>query len=214
MNIYIKWDNDTQEICLPINPAEVAIEGAMNNTSVTVHNLGEINLKGKRGLYSVAIESFFPSQTYEFEKASYRDPYEYYIPTITDIYENNTTVHLIITETDINGFYEIESWSHGPKEQGRDISYSIGFKEHRENTAASAGGSKRIIKAIKQNSVYSHKWRKGDTWQKVTKMYLGSSKSWKTQKTNNKKTINKAKKKHPKQKTAKALVGYKVVIKA
>jgi hypothetical protein len=70
------------------------------------------------------------------------------------------------------------------------------------------------------------KWKKGDTWQKVTKRALGKSDKWKTVKKDNAKVVSKAKKayiskykkahngKTPKKVDEKvALIGYKVVVK-
>lgn len=45
MDIYIKWDSDKKGFLLPINPEGFELSDSMNNTSVIVHNLGEINLK-------------------------------------------------------------------------------------------------------------------------------------------------------------------------
>ena len=50
MDIHIRWNNDAYGFIIPINPEEVMINVTMNNTSLNIHNLGEINLKGKRGL--------------------------------------------------------------------------------------------------------------------------------------------------------------------
>ena len=121
MDIYINWKNDTKSIRLPILPESFEISGSQNNQSVMVHNLGEINLKGKRGLYSIAIESFFPSQKLSFQHGKYRDPYDYYIAKLKHLYEKNTTVHLIITGTDISLFCTIENFSYGESERNGDV---------------------------------------------------------------------------------------------
>ena len=55
MDIYLNWDSDKKSILLPINPESFEISGTQNKQSTYVHNLGEINLKGKRGLYSITL---------------------------------------------------------------------------------------------------------------------------------------------------------------
>lgn len=205
MNIYLNWDNEKKSILLPINPSSFEISGSQNNQSVYVHNLGEINLKGKRGLYSITLESFFPVQKYDFSHGEYHDPYDYYCKKLKSLYEKNTTVHLIITETDINMFCTIESFTHGEADRSGDVKYSLSLKEYREVMA-----SKRM--STKKKEV-SYTWKKGDTWSKVVKKHLGSSSTWKQVRKSNMPVINKAKRKHPKAKEAAALVGYKVVIK-
>ena len=72
----------------------------------------------------------------------------------------------------------------------------------------------QAVRATKQVKTVTHKWKKGDTWQKLAKSNLGSSKNWKNVRKANLSVVKKAKKKHPKKKEKLALVGYKVVIKA
>lgn len=212
MNIYIKWDNDSRSIQIPILPESFMIEDSMNNTTVTIHNLGDINLKGKRGLYTISFDSFFPAQKYGFAKCTYKDPYDHYIKKLKNLFESNETLHLIITETNINAHFTIESFSYGHDEKTKDVQYSISFIEYRtiKTTAVGSSSKARTSKAVKAKTVT---WKKGDTWQKVTKKVLGSSKTYKTQKKNNNAVVKKAMKKHPKKKEKDALVGYKVVVK-
>ena len=205
MDIYLNWDNEKKSILLPINPESFEISGSQNNQSLYIHNLGEINLKGKRGLYTISIESIFPAQRYNFQHGEFHDPYDYYCKKIKSLYEKNTTVHLIITGTDINIFCTIETFTHGENDGSRDIKYTLALKEYREVVAA-----KRV--STKKKGA-THTWKKGDTWQKVVKKYLGSSKTWKTVRKNNITVVNKAKRKNSKKKETVALIGYKVVVK-
>lgn len=205
--MYIKWNNDKKSIRLPILPESFMVEGSQNNQSVMIHNLGEINLKGKRGLYSIAIESFFPHEKLSFQHGKFYEPYDYYIKKLKNLYEKNTTVHLIITGTDISLFCTIESFSWGEEDKSGDVKYSLALKEYREDALTST--SKRPTKQVETKSV---KWKKGDTWQKLTKSALGSSKDWKKVRKNNSSVIKKAIKKTGKKEKA-ALIGYKVVIK-
>ena len=124
MDIYIKWNNNKQSIQIPILPESFEIEGTNNNTTVTVHGLGDINLKGKRGLYSLSFESFFPKYALYCQRGSHHDPYTYYVKKLKALYENNTTVHVIITETDINGYFTVESFDYGHDDNPFKLTYS------------------------------------------------------------------------------------------
>lgn len=205
MDIYLNWDNEEKSMLLPVNPSSFEISGSQNNQSVYVHNLGEINLKGKRGLYSITLESFFPAREYDFLHGEYHDPYDYYCKKLKSLYEKNKTIHLIITGTDINMFCTIETFTHGETDRSGDVKYSLTLKEYREVMA-----SKRMSTKKKETT---YTWKKGDTWSKVVKKHLGSSSTWKQVRKANMSVVNKAKRKHPKQKEAVALIGYKVVIK-
>lgn len=211
MDIFIKWNDDSNGIQLPVNPSSFEIKSSMNNTSLYIHNLGEINLKGKRGLYSIGLESFFPAQKYDFCRCTPKKAYDYYITKLRKLYENNTTLHLIITDTEVNLYCTISDFAYGEEERNGDVKYSITFTEYREITSTRVSTKK---------STGSYTWKKGDTWSKVVKKKLGSSKTWKAVRKSNASVINKAKKaykkKYSKVKTVKevtALIGYKVVIK-
>lgn len=204
MNIYISWNNESSSFQLPINPSGFNVSASQNNTSLYVHNFGEINLKGKRGLYEITLESFFPAQNYYFCQCKPKKP-EYYIEKLKKLFARNETVHLVITDTEINMYCTIEAFSYGEEERNGDVKFSVSFKEFRE-----AGNKKRTT--TKKVSA-SYLWKKGDTWPKVVKKKLGSSSKWKTIRKNNISVIKKAMKKNPKIKESIALVGYEVVIK-
>ena len=218
MDIYIKWSNDTKEIHLPVNPDNFSRDGHQNNTSLYIHDLGEINLKGKRGLYQITISSFFPAQAYDFCKCTPEDPYDYYVKKLDNLFEKNTTIHLTITDTSINFYGTIEDFSCGEQDRSGDVFYMLAIKEFRDETTTD-----RVTKGSSSQSV---KWKKGDTWQLITKRALGKSDKWKKVKDDNKKTVSTAKKdyirdykkshnnKTPKKVDEKvALIGYKVVVK-
>ena len=209
MDIYIKWNDDKESLRLPVLPSSFELAGTQNNTSVNIHNLGELNLKGKRNLYTISFDSFFPCQHYEFCRCKPKS-IESYIKTLRTLFENNTTVHLIITESEVNMFCTIDSFNHGMSEKVQDVSYSLSFVEYRSVTE----GTRVVKSTVSTTKTTTHKWKKGDTWQKVTKKYLGSSKKWKTVKKNNASVIKKAKKKNKGKKEKVALIGYKVVVKA
>lgn len=215
MDIYIKWNNDKSGIRLPVNPENFDLSGSMNNTTVNIHNLGEIVLKGKRNLYSLSLSSFLPANKYNFLKGSFQDPL-ILNQKFKTLFENNETVHVVITDTDINGYFVFGDYSYGFHDKTYDIYYTFNFTEYRGDNATK---KKRVSKSVSKNISYT--WKKGDTWQKVAKAKLGSSAKWKTLRKQNKSVVEKAKKaykkKHPKVKNIdekKALIGYKVVIKS
>ncbi len=205
MDIFISWNDEQNILQLPILPEAFEITGAQNNTTVDIYDLGEINLKGNRGLYSISISSFFPAQEYMFRHGDFNDPYEYYCKQIAQLYETNTTVHLVVTGTDINLFCTIESFTHGESGASRDVRYTLAFKEYREKSQ----NSRVSTKAKEKN----HKWKKGDTWPKLCKKYLGTSDTWRNVRKNNKAVVEKALRKNPKKKETIALIGSRVIIK-
>ena len=61
----------TGSLRLPVLPSSYSVTGQQMNTIVTVNGLGEILLKGKRGLYEISFSSFFPLE-YDSSYCSYR----------------------------------------------------------------------------------------------------------------------------------------------
>lgn len=227
MDIYIKWNNDTESIQLPVLPASFEVAGSQNNTSVNVHNLGEVNLKGKRNLFEISFSSFFPCQQYDFCKCEAMEP-SYYVQTLQKILEDNTTVHVIITDTDCNFFCTLESFDYDMKEKTMDVGFNVSFKEYRvvnpvttqatvKNKKVKKPRTKRTSKEVKSKS---YTWKKGDTWNKVAKHQTGDSANGSALKKINQKLIDKLSlayykktKTDKKIKMDDILVGQKVVIK-
>ena len=226
LNIYIKYDNDKKSVRLPVLPSEFEMSATQGNTSVTLHGFGEVNLKGDRGLYSISLSSFFPAEYYDFCKCKPKEPKEY-IRIFKKLFEDNETVHLIITTTPANIYCTISDFAYSKNDGTGDINYTMKFTEYRENKikkqskygTAKLYSADTVSRVNKKVKTHSYKWKKGDTWLKVSRKETGTANYTNTLRIQNKKVIEKAKKayiKKHKVKTVKdsvALVGYKVVIK-
>jgi hypothetical protein len=223
LDIFINWGkNDKYGFLLPVNPESYSVENAQQNTSVTIHDFGELNLKGKRALKKVSWSCFFPHEKYDFSRTKFEDPITFYVFKLTNLLEKNTTVHVMIGEK-LNLYGTIESFTWGEDEGTGDVNYSISIKEDRvaqETAEAEADGAMNAAGDVPGGAAkISYKWKKGDTWKNVCKAKLGdnSAKVWKKNQKDNKKVITKAKKAYKKKhkkagKEAVALIGYKVVL--
>lgn len=133
------WLKGSKKIRIPVLPPEYKVTSAQHNTTVNVIGLGEITLKGKRGLQEISFSSFFPKQ-YD---SSYCDFSNIKSPkAYVDIIEKMKragTVKLIITGTPINFRCTIESFEWGEEDGTGDIVYTLTFKEYR--SVASGGSS-------------------------------------------------------------------------
>ena len=50
-----------ENVSFPVLPAEIMAKNPYNTQTVNINGLGDINMKGKRGLKSVTLASFFPA---------------------------------------------------------------------------------------------------------------------------------------------------------
>lgn len=204
MNIHIKWNNDKSKIQLPVLPESFEISATQNNSIVTIHDFGDINLLGVRSLYEITLDSFFPHMHYDFCKCKPKKPYEY-IEKLCTLFEKNTVVHLIITTTNINRHFTISSFNYGEEDKVGDVKYTITLTEYRKPKVAKKGkqsASKTSTKIelakgariSKKTKSCTYKCKRGDTLQKVSKYLTGTSANWRAIYNQNKKKIGAKKK--------------------
>lgn len=138
------WLKGSRRIRIPVLPPEYKVTSAQNNTIVNVIGLGDVVLKGKRGLREISFSSFFPAN-YDSSYCEFpitRSPRSY-VDTIEKM-KRAGTVRLMITGTPINFRCTIESFEWGESDRTGDISYTLTLKEYR---APSVGMSSVVIEA-------------------------------------------------------------------
>ena len=105
--IEISGTNRSQAITLPVNPLSFEISQGQVNQTVTLLNMGEVNLLGNRGLITVSFSSLFPASSSPLARYADREPEEY-ISQLQRWKNRKKTVRLIIGGTDINFAASIE----------------------------------------------------------------------------------------------------------
>lgn len=140
MELWLKGNG--RRVRIPVLPPEYKVTSNQNNTTVNVIGLGEVTLKGKRGLQEITFSSFFPhaydSSFCEFQNI--RSPRSY-VDSIEKMKQEGT-VKLIITGTPVNFRCTIESFEWGENDRTGDIAYTLTFKEYR---SPSTGTSSVVI---------------------------------------------------------------------
>lgn len=125
------WFKGSRKIRIPVLPPEYTVSSAQNNQVVNVIGLGDVVLKGKRGLRSISFSSFFPKR-YDADYCEFtnlKSP-KAYVEAVEKI-KRSGTVKLIITGTPINFRCTIESFEWGENDGTGDIDYTITFREYR-----------------------------------------------------------------------------------
>ena len=127
---------DGTNVSFPILPAEFRVTNPYNTTSVNINNLGDINMKGKRGLASLTIESFFPAeeQSYLVEDGIISgqdlDPYGN-VAKIKQMAQSDKPSRINISSTDVSMPVLIKSFEYGEKDGTGDVYFSILLEEYR-----------------------------------------------------------------------------------
>ena len=132
------WLKGSRSLRLPVLPPEYTVQSSQNNTVVNIIGLGDVVLKGKRGLRSISFSSFFP-KNYDVsycEYSSIKSP-RVYVDMIEKMKQAGT-VKLIITGTQINFRCTIESFEWGEDDGTGDISYTLTLQEYRAPSASTS----------------------------------------------------------------------------
>ncbi len=123
------WLKGSKRIRIPVLPPSYQVTSAQNDQTVTVIGLGEVILKGKRGLREISFSSFFPKH-YDADYCEFtniKSPRSYV--DIIEKMKRAGTVKLIITGTPINFRCRIQTFDWGEDDGTGNISYTLTFKE-------------------------------------------------------------------------------------
>lgn len=116
-------------IRIPVVPAEYTVTSEQDNTSVTVCNLGEVTLRGKRKLQQISFSSFFPRQ-YDSGYCDVRSKSPITMVKKVEKMKRAGSVKLIVTGV-LSMKVTIESFEWGENDGTGDISYTLSMKEYR-----------------------------------------------------------------------------------
>lgn len=119
-----------ERLRLPITPF-FNVERSQNNSTELVNEVGTINIKGKKGLRHVSLDSFFPSKEYDFLESSDVNLNPYFYDEKLEKWANaDEPLRLIITETPYNFEVLIDSYSSGEQDGTGDVYYSLSLSEY------------------------------------------------------------------------------------
>lgn len=130
MDFYLSYNNNEEQLRLPVAPSSFEVSQNHNNTVVNITNLGELNLIGKTGLSSITLTSFFPAHEYYFCKyQGFLKPYEC-VALLQKWKATNRPIRLIITDTPVNLAVSIESLRFSEKDGTGDVYFTLELKEY------------------------------------------------------------------------------------
>lgn len=172
MEFWLTFNNGAEKLQLPVNPSEFTISKGNLNQTVSVNDVGEVNLIGKPGLASVSLASFFPAREYGFcEYSSFPDSYDC-VQLIDSWRLSGKPIRLIISGTNINLAMAIENFDYGEKGGTRDVYYTLELKEYRflsvQNTAR-GNETRPVSRSVPQDYVV----KSGDTLWEIAKRLTG-----------------------------------------
>jgi len=126
------WFNqDSTWLQLPVPPSSYSIKLGNNNSVVNVESVGEVNILGDSKLSEISFESFFPARKYYF--CAYSDipaPFEC-VAQIEIFRKSKKPIRVILTGTDINDLFSIETFEYGERDGTGDIYFTLALKQYK-----------------------------------------------------------------------------------
>ena len=189
MEIWLKGNG--RRLRIPVLPSGYTVSSGQQNQTVNVVGLGEVTLRGKRGLLGISFSSFFPKR-YDAsycETSSIRAPKEYV--SIIESMKRTGTVKLIITGTSVNFLCTIESFDWSEDDGTRNINYTLSLKEYRAPSATksavvmigsetgsgtgtgAAEGSTQGSRTVPDSKVKQYVVKEGDTISSIAQQQTG-----------------------------------------
>lgn len=176
-------------IRIPVVPAEYTVTSEQDNTSVTVCNLGEVTLRGKRKLQQISFSSFFPRQ-YDSGYCDVRSKSPITMVKKVEKMKRAGSVKLIITGV-LSMKVTIESFEWGENDGTGDISYTLSMKEYRtvsipasvlvkeQPAAAGSDGGTSGRDQPETTGTQSYTVKSGDSLSAIARKLTGST-NWQT----------------------------------
>ena len=127
--IELSVDNRSEVIELPINPKTVEFTSKQLNQTITLLEMGEVNLAGDRGLKRTKFSSFFPSENSPFSDLAEDTP-KGYITMLDEWKTSKKVVRVIVTDMDINLAMLMDELNYSVNEGDEDIYYTMSFSEY------------------------------------------------------------------------------------
>lgn len=186
MQIWLKGSGG--RVRIPVLPAEYTVTSEQDNTSVTVCNLGEVTLRGKRKLRQITFSSFFPKH-YDSGYCDVRTKSPITMVKKIEKMKRAGSVKLIITGI-LSMKVTIESFEWGENDGTGDITYTLTLKEYRtvsipastltkDAPAQPAGNDGAGRDQLEATSTQSYTVVSGDTLSGIARKLTGST-NWRT----------------------------------
>ncbi len=175
MEIWFKLNNNSEQLRLPVNPAEFTICKTNQNQTVNINDIGEINMIGKPGLAAISLTSFFPAHNYSFcEYYGFPDPYTC-VQMIDAWRQKGQIIRLIITDTDINISVTVETFEYGEKGGSGDVNFTLNLKEYRALKVNPSPGSTAAAttRPVTKETPKEYTVKSGDTLWMIAKTLTG-----------------------------------------
>lgn len=121
------------QITLPVTPESFEVSYGRHTETVSIHEVGDVNLPGGMALGTIKVGCMFPENDYPFALDS-GEPYEY-VGRIEKIIKRKKPVRFVVSGTGINERVLIEEISYGERDGTGDVYATITMRGYRKVSA-------------------------------------------------------------------------------
>lgn len=121
------------QITLPVTPESFEVSYGRHTETVSIHEVGDVNLPGGMALGTIKVGCMFPENDYPFALDS-GEPYEY-VERIEKIIKRKKPVRFVVSGTGINERVLIEEISYGERDGTGDVYATITMRGYRKVSA-------------------------------------------------------------------------------
>jgi len=181
IEFWLTFNNSEESIWLHIPPPSFEIQTGLCNSTVTLHELGELMLIGKRRLKTVSLSSYFPVVDDGLGQYKTPKPPKELVKMIESWRDSQKPMRLLIfgKGLTINEAMVIENFSYSQKNGPEDVYFTLDLKEYRfvkvKTTPLNAKEAGQLRpRPSDKGIVKTYTVQPGDTLKKIAKKVCGN----------------------------------------
>ncbi|OPA80222.1 hypothetical protein BVG16_05620 [Paenibacillus selenitireducens] len=181
IEFWLTFNNNEESIWLPVPPQTFEVQTGLCNSTVTIHELGELMLTGKRRLKTITISSYFPIVYDGLGQYQAAPPPSGLIKMIERWRDTQKPLRLLILGRGltVNEAMVIENFSFSQKNGPEDVYFTLDLKEYRFTKVKTLPLTAKEANELRPRPADKpipkiYVVQKGDTFKKISKKVYGT----------------------------------------
>ncbi|TVX88345.1 LysM peptidoglycan-binding domain-containing protein [Paenibacillus agilis] len=184
IEFWLSFRNGEEQLRLAVPPQTFEMQTGSTLTPVNIHQLGEVNVIGKRRLKAISLSSYFPIRDDGLCQYTHFPTPEVSVKRIEKWRDSGEPIRLIIygQGLSINEAMAIENFNYSQKHGPEDVYFTLDLKEYRfldYRNPSNQELKQRKLQLLK-NGPKSYVVKNGDTLYWIARKLLGNGKKWRS----------------------------------
>lgn len=181
IEFWLTFNNNEESIWLPVPPQTFEVQTGLCNSTVTIHELGELMLTGKRLLKAISLSSYFPIAYDGLGQYKSAPPPSELVKKIERWRDTQKPLRLLILGRGltVNEAMVIENFTYSQKNGPEDVYFTLDLKEYRftkvKTLPRNAKEANQLLpRPADKPAPKLYVVQKGDTFKKISKKVYGT----------------------------------------